>query len=143
MNPFERVHNNIFNFEEEMGQRPDVIFITQDFLDLLMLSGPNPYFSFVDNKLFGLNSYIVSNPCLDGLDFKCFRSEHLNALGDRYKKDNRYSDYNLEINVPRMKSWESSYISNGSSAPTINDRSTFKKIVVNATNEVLRRWVYF
>ena len=140
---FERLNKNICNFEETLGTRPDVVFVTRRFFESLMFAKPNPFFKYgaSEQKVLGLDLHIVHDMDLGGLDFQCFKSDHLNALGDRYKKDPRYSDYTLEIRVPRFASWEVSYVSDGSPAATINDADVFKNVKVVAPSEVLSRWV--
>lgn len=145
MDLLERISKNILNFEKELGSRPDVIFIAKSFFNSMMLAAPNTYLEYNNLKqtVFGLSLYIVHDHDLGGLDFQCFKSSHLNALGDRYKKDPRYSDYSIKVKVPRFASWDVSHISNGSPAPSIGDAATFKNVTITAHNAVLKRWYSF
>lgn len=141
-NPYERISNNIVLFHQTIGRDPDVIFITRKFYVELRHSSPNFYLKYMpkEETLFGMKFFIVQDSGLDGLDFQCFKSSHLNELAQRYKKDDRFWHYKLKIDVPTMTTWEAP-ISNGSPCPTANDRMTTKQVDVVATSAVLKEWL--
>ena len=143
MNPIERINNILFNYENELGHRPDVIYLTNAFFESILRNSSSSCMLPIDGRIpdiFGMEVRIVNK--LDGLDFQCFSSGHLNALGDRYKKNPKYSDYSLEFLLPRFSSTEISYIANGSAAiPTPNDQSTLKKIKITVSANILKDWV--
>lgn len=143
MNPIERISRIVFNYEDELGHRPDVIYLTGAFFENILRNASSSYMLPIDGKIpdiFGMKVRIVNK--LDGLDFQCFSSGHLNTLGDRYKKDPRYSDYSLEFLLPRFSSTEISYIANGSAAiPTPNDQSALKRMKITVSANILKDWV--
>lgn len=142
MNPIERISKIVFNYEDELGHRPDVIYLTRVFFENILRNTSSSYMLPIDGKIpdiFGMEVRIVNK--LDGLDFQCFSSGHLNTLGDRYKKDPRFSDYCLEFKLPRFKSTDISFIGNNTAAPTIADADVFKNMKITVTDEILKDWV--
>lgn len=142
MNPIERIHQNICHYEDYLGHHPDVIYLTRAFFESILRNPSSTYMIPIDGKIpdiFGMEVRVVNR--LDGLDFQCFSSGHLNTLGDRYKKDPRFSDYCLEFRLPRFESTDISFVGNNTAAPTIADAAEFKNMKIIAANEVLRDWV--
>ncbi|MEJ2900625.1 hypothetical protein [Acinetobacter sp. NS-4] len=142
MNPLERINKSVFGYEKEFGCTPDIIYLTRQFFEailrdrsigcILPMNDEHP-------EIFGMKVFVI--PHLDGLDFSLFSAWHLNRLSDKYKKDSRYSDYTIEIVVPRYSSTEVSCVANGSAAPTINDQAALKNIKVTASANILKDWV--
>lgn len=143
MNPIERISKIVFNYEDELGHRPDVIYLTRVFFESVLRNASSSYMLPIDGKIpdiFGMEVRVVNK--LDGLDFQCFKSDHLNVLGDRFKKDSRYNDYTLEFYVPRFLSTDASYITSEDVAtPIPEDQSPLKKIKITADANVLTDWV--
>ena len=142
MNPLERINKIAAGYEKDFGCAPDVIYLTRRFFEAISRDMSIGYILPINGELpniFGMKAFVIQH--LDGLDFSLFSAWHLNRLGDKYKKDPRYSDYTIEIVVPRYSSFEVGYLSNGSAAPTINDQADLKDIKVTATNEILKDWV--
>lgn len=92
------------------------------------------------DTLFGMKYFTVGDE-LDGLDFQCFKSSHLNNLVERYNRDNRWLTYELKIYVPTRSTYDVSFISNGSAAPTIVDMDPLKRVKIVVPNAVLRAWI--
>lgn len=140
-NPYERISRNIHQFEEAVKTNPDVIFLTRKFYAELVHYGPSFDLRYMSAKdtLFGMKYFTVGDE-LDGLDFQCFKSSHLNALVERYNRDNRCQTYELEIYVPTLSTYGVSCISNGSAAPTIADMDPLKRVKIVVPNAVLRTW---
>ena len=142
MNPINRIGDAICNYEQELKLKPDVIFITRRFYETILLNKSSSYMLPINGELpdiFGMKVKLINY--LGSLDFQCFKSDHLNILGDCFKKDPRYMDYTLDILVPRFSSTEVSYIASSSQNPIGSDMADLKKIKIVAPNEVLKNWV--
>ncbi|WEI24224.1 hypothetical protein PYR74_10175 [Acinetobacter bereziniae] len=107
-NPYDRISNNIHQFYESIKTEPNVIFLTMNFYRELHRSDPSLYLDYFQEEktLFGMEFYILRDNELEGLDFQLFKSEHLNALVERFIKDSRWQTYDLEIYVPKFSSWK-------------------------------------
>lgn len=139
--PYERISNNIHLFEDAIKTEPDVIFITTKFhKELLNNMSLSLHYMPMHETLFGMKYYIVREHDLDGLDFQCFKSSHLNDLVERFIKDTRWQTYELEINVPTLSTQDVSYISNGSPPPTFADRAEIRRTKIVVPKAVLRVW---
>jgi hypothetical protein len=140
-NPFERVSRNILQYEEAIKTKPDVIFMTVKFHEELQKNTVHfLQHSPMHETLFGIKYYIVREHDLDGLDFQCFKSSHLNDLVERFIKDTRWQTYELEINVPTLSTQDVSYISNGSPPPTFDDRAEIRRTKIVVPKAVLSVW---
>ncbi|MBJ8474350.1 hypothetical protein [Acinetobacter bereziniae] len=141
-NPYERISKNICQFNDVIKTEPNVIFLTMNFYRELRHSDPNLYLDYFreEKTLFGMEFYILRDSELEGLDFQLFKSEHLNSLVERFNRDSRWQTYDLEIYVPKFSSWENSYISNGSPAPTVADTDPLKRTKIIVPNAVLKTW---
>ncbi|ENW15630.1 hypothetical protein [Acinetobacter haemolyticus] len=141
-NPYERISKNICQFENEIKSDPDVIFLTRRFHAELVHFNQNLYLKYMpeEKSLFGMKYFIVRDHELEGLDFQCFKSSHLNDLVERYNRDNRWQTYELEIYVPTLSIYDVSFISNGSAAPTFSDIDPLKRIKIVVPNTVLKTW---
>ncbi|WP_252716474.1 hypothetical protein [Acinetobacter haemolyticus] len=141
-NPFERVSKNKHQYEDVIKTKPDVIFMTMKFHEELLKNTIHfLQHSPMHETLFGMKYYIVRENDLDGLDFQCFKSSHLNGLVERYNRDNRWQTYELEIYVPTRSTYDVSFISNGSAAPTSIDMDPLKRVKIVVPNAVLRAWI--
>lgn len=141
-NPFERVSRNILQYEDAIKTKPDVIFMTGKFHEELHKNTVHfLQHSPMHKTLFGLKYYVVREHDLEGLDFQCFKSSHLNDLVERFNKDSRWQTYELEIYVPTLSIHDVSNISNGSPAPTIADRDPLKRTKIVVPNAVLKTWI--
>lgn len=140
--PYERISKNIHLFKDAIKSEPDVIFITMKFhQELLKNMSLSLRYMPMQETLFGMKYYLVREHELDGLDFQCFKSSHLNDLVDRYNRDSRWQTYELEIYVPTLSIHDISNISNGSPAPTIADRDPLRRTKIVVPNAVLKTWV--